>query len=92
MQVSDFKVHFRLKKLKGICMESMECLNEDAKKKKKKKKEDALCTFVVVMLKLLLTLNRSIARMLIMYLMVMLKRPISKVGSAMRLCFSRGVY
>ena len=38
MQVSGFKVDFRLKKLKGICMESMECprecLNEDAQKKK----------------------------------------------------------
>ena len=37
MQVSGFKVDFRLKKLKGICMESMECLqecfNEDAQKK-----------------------------------------------------------
>ena len=37
MQVSGFKVDFRLKKLKGICIESMECLwecfNEDAKKK-----------------------------------------------------------
>ena len=34
MQVSDFKVDFRLKKkLKGICMEFMECFNEDAKKK-----------------------------------------------------------
>ena len=48
MQVSDFKVHFRLKKLKGICMEPMECLNEDAKKEKK---EDASCTFVVMTLK-----------------------------------------
>ena len=36
MQVSDFKVDFRLKKLKGICMEFMECFNEDAKKKKKR--------------------------------------------------------
>ena len=71
MQVSDFKVHFRLKKLKGICMESMECLNEDAKKKKKKK-EEASCTFVVVTLKSLLTPNRFIVRILIMYLMVML--------------------
>ena len=35
MQVSDSKVHFRLKKLKGICMESMECLNKDVKKKKR---------------------------------------------------------
>ena len=37
MQVSGFKADFRLKKLKGICMESMECpqecLNEDAQKK-----------------------------------------------------------
>ena len=39
MQVSDFKVNYRLKKLKGIRMESMECLNKDAKKKKKKKKK-----------------------------------------------------
>ena len=79
------------KKLKGICMESMECpresLNEDAQKK-----NDTLCTFVVVRLKSLLTPNRLIVGMLIMYLTVMLQRPISKVGSAIRLCFNRGVY
>ena len=46
-------------------MEFMECFNEDAKK------EDTLLTFVVVMLKLLLTPNRLIVGMLIMYLMVM---------------------
>ena len=52
-------------------MESMECFNEDAKKKKKKKKKkkgDASCTFVHVTLKSLLTPNRLIVRMLIMYI------------------------
>ena len=38
MQVSDFKVDFRLKKIsKAFALEFMECLNKDAKKKKKKK-------------------------------------------------------
>ena len=53
-------------------MESMECLNEDAKKKKKKKKGMPHVHCVVVTLKSLLTPNRLIVRMLIMYLMVML--------------------
>ena len=34
MLVLDFKVDYRLKILKGISVQSMECLNEDAKKKK----------------------------------------------------------
>ena len=46
--------------------EFMECFNEAAKKK------DTLLTFVVMTLKLLLTPNRLIVGMLIMYLMVML--------------------
>ena len=67
MQVSDFKVDFRLKKIsKAFALEFMECFNEAAKKK-----EDTLLTFVVVMLKSLLTPNRLILGMLIMYLMVM---------------------
>ena len=34
MQVSDFKVDFRLKKIsKAFALEFMECFNEDAKKK-----------------------------------------------------------
>ena len=66
MEVSDFKVDFRLKNLKGICMEFMESFNEAAKKK------DTLLTFVVVTLKSLVTPNRLIVGMLIMYLMVML--------------------
>ena len=49
-------------------MEFMECFKEDAKKKKK----DTLLTFVMVTLKSLLTPNRLIVGMLIMYLMVML--------------------
>ena len=69
MQVSDFKVDFRLKKIsKAFALEFMECFNEAAKKKEK----DTLLTFVVVTLKSLLTPNRLIVRMLIMYLMVML--------------------
>ena len=46
--------------------EFMECFNEAAKKKK-----DTLLTFVVVTLKSLLTPNRLIVGLLIMYLMVM---------------------
>ena len=67
MQVSDFKVDFWLKKLKGICIEFVECFNKAAKKK-----EDTLLKFMVVTLKSLLTPNRLIVGMLIMYLMVML--------------------
>ena len=69
---------FQAKKLKGICMKSMECpqecLNKDAQKK------NTSCTLMVVKLKLLLTPNRLIIGILIMYVMVMLQRPISKVG------------
>ena len=71
-------------------MESTECLNEDAKKKKKKRGRfmyirggDAKIATDTKSLDSRYAYHVSNGDVI---------EPISKVGSAMRLCFSRGVY